>query len=423
TIVGALACLLMPFTCGLVAVTVTALLGFLNQELSIVTAMTSGVTLTFDISYQWDATANLVNPVVTLTGTTGTVTVVPTWRGPILNGLQIWVESVLAVTMNSLNLWVAAVGLAAAKALETNLRTQGLSFPFGAGDLGLTAVSGSARSAPSTSLTLMAEVGPTRVTSSLPYVTQVIPVDELATQLETSQAAMRNDILTSTMPAPAADSYGAFGISQNALNYYIYSQWLQGLLACDITDSTTIAKLVNLLPAGTFGRSITRIHAWPAVSPRVEVAEQALIAQQRPLLVTMDDVRVCFEALGPWTNDIRQPTVVGELIANLKVAATLTLEWPLVPKLRVDSRASQIVDQRVWEVMDPNQPPGTSTATAQWDRFVAAIGNLMLAPYDAAAIRLPPTPFTWRNPVPAGMPQGLMPSIQAPPLVPQSLYV
>jgi hypothetical protein len=255
-------------------------------------------------------------------------------------------------------------------------------------------------------------------------VTQVIPADELATELETCQAAMRNDIVTSAIPPPAIDNYGGLSLSQNALNYYVYSQWIQGVFNLDITDSRSIVKLIALLPAGTVTPTITRIHVWPAASPRAEIAEQALVARQRPLVLTFDDLRICFEMSGPWVNDMPGPSLsVCELSANARAEATVTLDWPLIPTLRFDLASVGLVDASVWELTDPNQPPGTASPTAPWAPFVRTIVAMLLAPNAANTINAPPMPSPWRNPIPRGMPQELIASVPTPPLFPQSLYM
>jgi hypothetical protein len=82
----------------------------------------------------------------------------------------------------------------------------------------------------------------------------------------------------------AVDCYGGLSLSQNTLNYYVYSKWLQGEFNRDITNGQQIAKIVAFAPGSTLARSVTRIHFWPAVSPRIEIAEQALAAQKRPLI-------------------------------------------------------------------------------------------------------------------------------------------
>ncbi len=411
--VSAIACFFFPVACLAGVVITASLTAFLVQQLAVISAMTTAASFTFDISYKWDPAASLVNPFVTLVSTGGSVSVGLRSSSTIPLPIATLVAATVAATGNVLNLWIIGLGEAIAKAIESGLRNQGLGFPFGPPNLGIAAVSGHARSAEKSTLTLMAEIGPTRLAASGPYVTQTIPVDELASQLETCQAAQRNDILTGPSPSSSdADSYGALAISQNALNYYVYANWLNGGFQLSITDSQEIAKYLTLAPAGAFPLNmITRIHVWLAVSPRVEVAEQAIIAQQRPLLISMDDIRICFEMLGPLSNDRpRQPTTLFELSANLHATGTVTVEWPLVPRLLFDNQSVQVSAASVWELFDPNAAPGRSAPTARWAPLVEAIGAQLLTPYDASSIAAPPSSFAWRNPIPIGSPQELVPS-------------
>jgi hypothetical protein len=411
--VSAVACFFFPVACLAGVVITAALATFLVQQLAVISATTTAASLTFDISYKWDPAANLVNPFVTLVSTGGSVAVGLRSSSIIPHPIEALVAATIVATGNALNLWINGLGQAIAKSIESGLRSQGLGFPFGPPNLGITAVSGHAGSAEMSTLTLMAEIGPTRLAASGPYVTQAIPVEDLASELETCQAAQRSDILTGPLPSSAdADSYGGLAISQNALNYYVYANWLNSGFQLSITDSQEIAKYLALAPPAAFSRNmVTRIHVWLAVSPRVEIAEQAIIAQQRPLLISMDDIRICFETLGPLSNDRpHQPTTLYELSANLRATGTVTVEWPLVPRLLFDQQSAQVSAASVWELFDPSATRGRSAPTAPWAPLVEAIGAQLLAPYDASSIAAPPSSFPWRNPIPIGSPQELVPS-------------
>src|SRR5262249_13377873 len=146
---------LFPFACPQTALLFALMIYLLSGQLSVITGTTSGVTVSLDITYRWDAAANLVNPFVTVTGSTGTISVAPLGQQGVLAE---WIEAIVASVGNQMNAWVPLMAQAIATALEQALRANGLNSPLAAAQWGMTAVSGGAHSASSESLTLFAEV-------------------------------------------------------------------------------------------------------------------------------------------------------------------------------------------------------------------------------------------------------------------------
>jgi len=407
-------CIVLPFACPAAVLLASVLGWFVTKQLSVITAATSGVTLMLNISYQWDPQNSLVNPFVTVTGTTGSIIVNPAFF-PSSFGLS-YIETIIAAVGNAFNLWLPSVGLVIAKALQSALRSQGFSFPLGAQQLGIEAVDGSAHSSAGSSLTLLAEVAPRQMSSSQPYVTQVPTAEMVSSQLETIHTLMRTALNPQpTMPPPGAGpvitvaNYAALAVSQNALNYYIFSRWLTGDYELDITDPAAIAQILALAPANAFPGNVTRIHAWPAVSPRVEVAEESLATLGRPVMAFLDDVRVCFEST-ILTHFPPSQIANAELSFNCKTTATVTLTWPMVLNVLMDEKSSTDSEVRVWEFADINQLNIAATIPANaWVPLASAIAAMILASESASGVLPFTNPPAWPRPIPGGLAEEFAP--------------
>lgn len=321
-----------------------------------------------------------------------------------------------------------------AQALQSTLRSQGFSFPLGAEQLGIEAVQGSAHSAAGTSLTLLAEVAPRQSSSSQPYVTQVPTAELVGAQLEMIHTLMRTALNPQPMMPPPGPgpvitvaNYAALAVSQNALNYYIFSRWLAHAYEVVITDPAVIAAVQALGPANVFPGGVTRIHAWAAVSPRVEVAEESLAGLGRPAVVFLDDVRVCFESTtfsGASTHF--QPTQVAnaELSFNCKTTATVTLTWPMVVDVLVDDNSSTASEMRVWEFADINNLNiAASVPSNAWVPLASLIATMILAGESASGVLPFASPPAWPRPIPGGLAEEFAPDHPSLRPIPEVFYM
>jgi hypothetical protein len=402
-------CVVVPVACPAALLLASVLGWFVNKQLSVISAATSGVTLSLNISYRWDAPNSLVNPFVTVTGTTGSIVVSPAFFPSSLFGFS-YFQAIIAAVGDIYNLWLPLAALATAQALQFTLRSQGLSFPLGAEQLGIEAIQGSAHSAAGKSLTLLAEVAPRRMSSSQPYVTQVPTAELVSDQLEIVHTLMRAALNPQPMMPPpgpgpviSVANYAALAVSQNALNYYIFSRWLARDYEIVITDPSAIATILALAPANVFPGTVTRIHAWPAVSPRVEVAEESLARGGRPVMAFLDDVRVCFESA---TISGEFPPIQianAELSFNCKTTATVSLTWPMVVNVLMDDKSSTDSEMHVWEFADLNNLNIAATVPSHaWAPLASSVAAMILASESAAGVLPFAHPPAWPRPIPGG---------------------
>jgi hypothetical protein len=225
-------CVLFPFLCPQIAIFFAALSLLFSGQLSTLAATAAGLTMSLEITYRWDSQANLVNPFVAVKSVSGHVTVAALSRPIIIHEL---VAGILAAVGNTMDLFTELTAVAIARALQDALRGSGLSFPLAASGWGMTAASGGAHSAAMESLTVWAEIAPNANAPCQPYVTQVPAATDIASQLETCHSVMRDALNPqppmSPIPGRPVITYGnymAAGISQNALNYYVYARWMKG---------------------------------------------------------------------------------------------------------------------------------------------------------------------------------------------------
>jgi hypothetical protein len=422
-VVAVVSCVLLPFLCPAAAIVAGTLSTFVNESVRDVTASTSGVTIMFDVRYEWDASRGVVGPTVDVLSTTGTVNVVVSAvTRP--NAIDVAVAQVIAVLVNTMNGWIVLLATALAEALQKALRDQGLELPA-ASEPGVLAVSGSTRSVPGSHLLLLAELTTDPATGSLPYATQVPGAESIAQQLEDCHTIRRASVAP-TPPAPSPLAlYAGLAPSQNALNHYVGARWRQRAFKADYPLGPALTHLLALAPAGAFPTSITAVHAWPASCPRIELAETALAAQELPLVAFFDDLRICFEALPPHNSD-RLDLPLFELSVNVKTPAAVTLAGPLIPRVLFDARAAsiEISDIRVGEMVDPNQPVKAANIDLHlWEPLGKEVARVLLAEHDAGSLTAPPLPLPWTPPIPLGQPHELVHIPQVPGLTPQAFYL
>jgi hypothetical protein len=412
-------CFAMPFLCPF-AVTLVTLAGFVLTNVTTVTATATGVTWTLDVSWAFDPSTSRVEPFVTNIGRTGTVTVGTFGRTP--NIIANAVDALIAALGNLFDLWGAALALGGAAAIQQALRDQGLQLPVAGSQNELQAVGGSAVSTAGSILQLEADIEPTGLLPIEPFTTQVPTRSMVRQQLLVAHLNMRRDLNPQPVTPPpgpgpviTVGTFVGLGLSQNALNAYLVHQWLQQRFEIVITDPPTIARWDSVVP-GLFPRVPLRIHLWPAVPPRVEIAPHELATGARPLVLFFDDVRACFELGGVGEGT---PTVAGawEVSCDFDVAATIEVSWPWVFSLRADQARSARtpLEPRTWEFVDPNRPLiMTTVAPADLGRLVELIAEAMLAPLAPASnLGAPPTPRPWTRPLPAEQ-QELFPTIPPP---------
>jgi hypothetical protein len=428
-------CFLMPLLCPL-AVTLVTLAAFVLNNITTVAATATGVTWTFDVTFAFDPTTERVEPFVTLLARTGIVTVATIPNTP--NIIANFVDSLLAAIGNLLGAWNGILAGEATKAIQKALREQGLELPVAGRQNDLRAIDGGAESSTGSLLLLRANVRPFDQVAVQPFITQVVTaLPGMRDQHLLAHLNMRRDLNPVPTPPPpgpgpalTVGTFAGLGLSQNALNSYVFQQWLQKRFEVTITDPALIAKVVALAPT-LFVRFPQLIHIWPATPPRIEIAPHAIALGTRPLVVYFDDVRVCFEVM-PGTGGADGPPFVGlwELSCNFKTSATIELSWPWVFGLLVDptNTSAGLYEPRSWEFVDPNVPAIMGTVKPQdLAGIVDFVAGMLIAPMSAAGVQAPtppPTPpvGTWTRPLPA-MQQLVFPAIKAGGLRPQQVYL
>jgi hypothetical protein len=400
-------CLLFPFSCAFAVPANLLLKQFLQTQLAVLTASTAGVTIGFDIRYAFDPSRGVVAPTVSVTSVAGRLSLLSTnARAPI--AIVATLNIILAAVEQQLQAWLVALVAAVRALIETQLRNLGLECPLGATPLGLSAASGSAASTASSRLTLLAELRHDPATASHPYATQVPTAEQLARELETCHAVMRGDLLTPVPVPPFPPTpppigvYGGVTFSQNALNQYVDVHWRRRAFQWETSNPAEIQRFLRLVPANVFTRAVHRMHAWLAAPPRVELAEGGFVNLEPPLVVSFDDLRICFQGIGPADGDIPGTSSMLELSANARSRAAVVFDG-LTPGLVFDLGSIEAADPRVWSVADPNNP--SLAVSNVWLNFVLAVTSQLLRPWDAAGIVAPVAPPAWRQPIPATRPQ------------------
>lgn len=423
-------CLALPWLCPL-AVTLATLAAFVLNNITTVTATATGVTWTLDVTFDFDPATERVEPFVTLLARTGTVTVATIPNTP--NLIANMVDALIAAFGNLLDAWGGLLAGEATKAIEKALREQGLQLPVAGRQNGLRAIDGSAQSSTGGVLMLSADVRPIDEVASQPFTTQVVRRNAMEDQLLVAHLNMRRDlnpVPTTPPPGPGpaltVGTFAGLGLSQNALNYYVFQQWIQHRFEVTITDPAIINKVYGMAP-NLFVRIPSRIHVWPATAPRIELAPHEIALGTRPLVVFFDDVRACFEISAAQGSDGPASVGVWELSCNFKTSATIELAWPWVFSLRVDPFISQggFTEPRTWEFVDPNVPAIMGTLQPQdLAKIVDLIAQLIIAPISTVGVSAPTAPIgTWARPLPA-MQQLVFPALQPPPpLRAQQVYL
>lgn len=414
-------CLAFPLLCPLIA-TLVALAAFVLTNVTTVTATAVGVTWTVDVRFDFDPSTERVEPFVSLVARTGAVTVGTFGSTP--NIIANAVDSLIAALVNLFDGWGAALALIATAEIQKLLRANGLQLPVAGRQNELRAIGGGAQSSPGSILQLEADIQPIGNIASEPFTTQVNTRQLMRQQLLVAHLNMRRDLNPQpTMPPPpgpgpaiTVGTFAGLGLSQNALNYYVFAQWLQRRFEVTITDPATIGNFMGAAP-GLFVRRPVQIHLWPAVAPRIEIAPNELARGTRPLVLFFDDVRACFEVPNPQGVD-GTSTFIGlwELSCNFRTTATIDLAWPWVFSLRMDqARASSApLEPRSWEFVDPNVPAIMATvAPSDLAKLVDLIAAAMLAPHTGQGAGPAVNPGNWARPLPA-MQQLIFPAFTPP---------
>jgi hypothetical protein len=414
-VVSILGCLFVPLGCAGFATVATALTTFLSNQLTSVTALTSGVSFIFEVRFDWDQARGVLTPKVRAVSTTGSINVFATYTS-VPNLIRWHIETIITATGNALNLWLPIVTGAIEKATEDGLRGLGCEFPPSIPSPNRIqqgpsprAIAGSVRSIENSHLFLDVELSAAQAGAG-PYATQAADADAVRRDLQTCHAIMRNDLArpAGSTTIVGAGAYVGMGANQNALNHYVYAHWKEGNYTIEISDPGDLARIAGLVPPGTLVTALKRVHAWPASCPRVELAETALANDQPSLVTFFDDWRICFEASPFGETDGPRSQPILELSFNAKARAVATVDFPFIPQVLFDMTAIDAADERTWQFVDPNNPLGAMTFDQRaWRRVAFEITQRVLARFDAARLALAPgnTGRTWRRPFPNGRQQ------------------
>ena len=420
TLATSIFCLAFPLLCPLL-VTLASLAAFVMTNVTVVTATATGVTWTLDVRFDFDPTTERLEPFVSLLGRTGVVNVGAFGLTP--NIIANFVDALVAALGDRFDGWGALLADQGTKAIQKTLRDQGLQLPVAGRQNELRAIDGSAQSSTGGVLQLSADVRPFDDVASQPFTTQVVTRDLMGDQLLLAHLNIRRDLNPQPTPPPpgpgpilTVGTFAGLGLSQNALNYYIFQQWVQRRFEVTITDPVVISKFIATAPQ-LFVRFPVRIHLWPATAPRIEIAPHEIALGTRPLVVFFDDVRACFEVPNAQGRD-GPPGLIGhwELSSNFKTSATIELAWPWVFGLRVDPirPSSGVYESRTWEFIDPNVL-AIMGAVAPQDlaTLVNLIAEMLIAPISATGVGAPVAVRPWTRPLPA-MQQEIFPAVQPP---------
>ena len=423
-------CFAFPLICPMI-VTLVTLVFFVSNNITAVTATAPALGLTYDITFAFDNTTNRVEPFVSLISQTGTAIVTTTWTTP--NIIANLLNSLIAAIGNAFNTWTTLLSSQVAASVQALLRQQGIQLPLAGRQNELTATSGTAISTAGSLLQLFADIEPVDDVASFPYTTQVPTSSVIGLRLLTAHLRMRSDLNPQIPPPPGpgpaltVGTFAGLGLSQNALNYYVFEQWLNGLFEVTISDPTTISAFVSQTPQ-LFSRIPSVIHIWPAGPPRIEIVTvEVAHGALRPLLVCFDDVRICFE--GPVRVGHTDNTVsagLWELSCNFKLPGTVQLAWPWVFSILLDDsrRTPADFEPRTWEFVDLNSPMVMSQIQAvSVAKIVDLAASLIAAAQSASSLQRPPNVHNWQRNLPATQQDVLKPIVPPAPLVPQQVYL
>jgi hypothetical protein len=445
----AAACFLFPFGCP-GAIVLVGLLIATSYQSTVLDIIATGVEAVFNLAFSFNETSGLVEPVVTLVSNSGSTSVTNT--GSFWSLIPDAADALLESVVNMFgNQWLPVAFLGGAGTqIQNSLLNAGVQFPQGPS--GIVAADGGATSAPGSLLRLFAEIMPSGSPVTLPYITQVQVINEVLSNLEIEHLAIETELnpQPATIPPPlfpvaSAGCYCGFGVSQNALNYYLYQRWINGDFGIEVTDPNVLAPILSTLPMLAFqthpGMIMPdAIHVWPATPPRVEISMTGILDGtanhgKRPVVFFFDDIRVCFEkGMAPTQFSASSE---WELSLNAKTTGTLDLGWPLKFNLLLDSDLDSIapIDGTTWEFVNPSNVNMMARLPAGvWLAGGMQIVSLLLTPFSAASIVPPSTVSHWSRRM-AAMQQSLVnpaittPSVPSgvgsilPPQVPESFYL
>jgi len=405
-IVSTLLCLLFPITCP-ATIVISLLIIMVLSNVTTLSVVTTSVSVSLDVQWRFDPASQRVQPFVRVLGTTGTATAVNRWTTP--NLVANLFDSVVLGIGNLFGVWVPMLAEVMAGKLQTELRKLRIGCPFGRDSLRLKAQDGGAASLPRDHLTLFANVMAEPGLLAMPYVSQAATPEVVGMRLDDAGRAIERDM----NPPPSPGSLGlgkvaaylGVGYNQNALNQLLFQRWQSGEFEL-MFDVAALPPYVALWPSALqpIVKAAATLHVWCAVSPRVELSSEGMLAGRRALFAFFDDVRVCFEAPASG-GDAERPDggVLAEFTFNFKTTATLTLEWPAVSRVLFDRQAFVASDRLSWELVDPRRAlPLPFVGMQAFEPLTAALATQLLAGSDAFAAQPPsPPPPAWMNPMPA----------------------
>lgn len=421
-------CLLFPLLCPLFTVLAT-LAAFVLTNLSTVRATTTAVGLSLDIGFRFDAGSERVEPFVSVASRSGVTAVATTSLVP--NPIAALVDTLAAAIGNAVDAWGALLADQLAQALQTQLRQQGLHFPVAGRQNELRAVDGLATSSAGGLLELQVELAPPQGIALTPWATQVPRPASVTDRLVALHLSMRRE-LNPQPPAPpgpgpvlTVGSFAGLALSQNAINQYLFSQWLQRRFEVTVTDPRLVAAFWRSSPH-LFARAPQRVHLWPATPPRAELAAGGLARGAAPLVVFFDDVRVCFETSAGVVEAGNPPSGSWELAFNFSAPAQVDLAWPFVFSLALDPAPAPPLNLEpgTWEFVDHNDARVMArVTTADLEKMATLAAQLLVGPHARTVAPPVGTVPAWTAPLVSAR-QALLPIPASPsPLRDQAIYL
>jgi hypothetical protein len=436
-IVTGVACFLVPYVCIAVAAGAGAALAVLNN-LQTVRITIRGTSASVTATFEWNATLGCVAPRVDLSGTRGTIDVVPTWDSANLVGNL--VDSLVAGLIDLFRTWEAIFWDAVKKGLESGLRGIGMTLPHFQDSRpdNIRALRGRAVSEPGKQLVLTAALAPISGQAVEPSLTQVPTEQEIGVLL----ATLLDRVDTQGNPPPPAPSaprilksasYLGTAHSQNALNTYLFDMWRKEAFSITFDGPATLSQLTSVNPTIQFSTgerkpaleqaNVSMIHVWPACPPRAEIMMSQL--QQRdpldpapppapvpagpwsrggpPLLLHFDDLRVCMERIRPGVlPSVVAPSAIRgmqELQLRGTIPASVALTPRLHPELEIDirrtgrSEAIDFIDTRDADLL-------RSTPIGSFNQLAQALFRIYLSRLGVQNRAAPQDFVLWTEPLP-----------------------
>jgi hypothetical protein len=429
--------LAFPFLAPLIA-TLYVFSFFVLNNMTAVSAVTNNLMWQADIRFDFDPSTERLEPFVSVTSTGGTFVVTTRWVS--FNLIANVIESFIAAFGNLFNLWSAILTSVVGAEIQKALRQNGVQFPVAGRQNELQAVGGQARSSAGSLLELSVALAPLPDITTQPYVTQVPISRTLEDRLENTHLKMRKE-LNPQLPTPAgavldAGTFAGMALSQNAINYYLFQQWLGHRFEVEITDPAQLANMYNSARQ-LFKAFPSRVRIWPASPPRAVVSVAEMARGGRPLLVYFDDVRICFAIPGSVSGGGPNEGVMYggsyELSCSFVAPGTISYSWPWVFGVQLGRPLPVLPpsgtipppnwEPRPWEFVDLNYDRVMeNVAPADLEKLVLTAAQLITSQVGIqgaqTALLAPPWPRLM-----VGVQEELVPSPpRTPPLRDQAIY-